>query len=576
MAVLTQKAFLTESISTNQTITTIDFYTKTYVITTSAADITITLPFSGGGAPAACTLAFINKAGTKNLIVVYQSGVSITLKPTESSVLIFDGTKWNSSTANKIFVEKYIKFLFGGNEKSFLSTDNNGSIILYINAFEDNNGNIKLATTGKRARRLRLDGLDGKGYWDYSQIGAAGDPATWLTAPLVEPGKITGGLKLNSITTPPIVLSGTYETDGIDHFFNTDTTLILATHSFGKSKITFDNYQWYHVIINKNTGAFHYVHAFDTNTKLLDTIDVTQIVVSGSGTTAVISTGTTTGLSAAANNGHIVVIKGWSEGVIHGRVTAVTAGVSFTLATNGLVDGTYTGLTGIVKFDAYYRIQTSHFGPANITVDADVEKYTPSPVYCPELKGYYLDIYGIPTSSTANAIYRIIGTFNRTTTVEYVISYKSGFDKNDNYLLGDTTLDGGVSAAGTCQYALARFLHLWGNDWTVTSDATNGLRITINTVGDIVGQITGQHRYVGTGLMSGRYELRIANVTDLSRMYTNLNYSAGTDVFNEQPIPLTCGKGQLIAGNFLNIYKISDSGTLTFNGLKNINCRLIL
>lgn len=94
MAVLTKAAFLNETVSTNQTITVIDFYSKTYRVNTTSGNISITLPFAGGGAPVGASALIINDAGANNVIITYKSGVSITLPPDGYAFLIFEGTHW--------------------------------------------------------------------------------------------------------------------------------------------------------------------------------------------------------------------------------------------------------------------------------------------------------------------------------------------------------------------------------------------------------------------------------------------------------------------------------------------------
>jgi len=381
-----------------------------------------------------------------------------------------------AGSASQGFSSKYLNL--GGNV--FIYQDADGSLFLVSNAYTTDGGvTIKLYTTGKRARRLRLEGSDGKGYWDYSQIGTAGDTASWTVAPLIANGTMGGSLEFQTTILPPTVKSGDREAWGVLHHLAADYNMTMAD-CFQNSWSTFDTYQWYRVVMDSRDGTFKYVHAFDTHSAgtptfvgSLSDISVTSIVVTSG--TAVCNTANTTGLIVA--NGHVVVVKGSTAGTIVGRITAVVAGVSFSVKTSK-ADGTYTAGT----YSAYYRILTLHGGATSVVSDPDVEKFTPSPLFCSELNGYYLDSAGVPTSSASLAVYRVIGTFINVTQIEYLYSYKSGDKKCDNRL-EVTGVPSGNGGCGTINTAILRFstiTYAHGNDYTFTDSVTLGSLVKIN------------------------------------------------------------------------------------------------
>lgn len=369
-----------------------------------------------------------------------------------------------------------LKLVTSGVSKSFIKNDSDGSIILYVNCYLDpDNSTVRLATTGKRARRLRLEGSDGYSYWDYSQIGNAGDIASWTSAPSLEIGKIQGNLEFQSTSTPPTIKTGIREFLGIYHRLITDKNLALTDVLGGCSQTFSDHtYTWQRVIIDAS-GNYHWVPACDTQATVgsLLNISVSGIVIAAG--TATVSTANTTGLVA----GNMAVIKGATIGgnplILIGKVVSVTAGVSFTMKTSA--SGT---VAGTITYSAYYRIYTSQGGtPAGINTDTDVTKYTPSPQYCDELLGYYLDQYGLPTTVAANVVYRILGVFeingsgNVTTDI---YSYKSGAIKNDNECILD-----GATSYGVVNTVIPIFPTLTrarGNDYNYSTSANAGNSFT--------------------------------------------------------------------------------------------------
>jgi len=242
--------------------------------------------------------------------------------------------------------------------------------------------------------------------------------------------------------------------------------------------------------MDSRDGTFKYVHAFDTHSGgtptfvgSLSDIAVTSIVVTSG--TAVCNTANTTGLIVA--NGHVVVVKGSDAGIIVGRITAVNAGVSFSVKTSK-ADGTYTAGT----YSAYYRILTLHGGATSVVSDPDVEKFTPSPLFCAELNGYYLDSAGVPTSSASLAVYRQLGVVYVHTgpVVEYVISYKSGFDKNDNYFDIACASDSPPSTNTNVIRWNGTLYKIWGNNYTFVSSASNGDSFLMNCNLEITGSLS--------------------------------------------------------------------------------------
>ena len=360
-------------------------------------------------------------------------------------------------------------------------------------------------------------------------------------------GLISGSLEFQSTTTPPIVKSGVRESLGILRNLASDYTMTLASDYFQNSWTTFDTYQWYRVVMDSRDGTFKYIHAFDTSSTVV-TGTVSDVSVAAG--TATITMSNNTGLIAA--NGHIIVIQLTALGSgtmtnLVGRVVSVADSTHCTVKTSyaGTSPGAVTG-----TYSAYFRIQTLHGGSTNITTDADVEKYTPSPLFCNELNGYYTDSAGIPTSSASLAVYRQLGVFYVHTgpVVKYVYSYKSWKNKNDNALsLRNSTGYGSTATMIATGFTLTR---AHGNDYTYNISAVNGDSVTILkeclTYNSIFGQEDTNGIRFCTSKNSSQVTTTVDSVTDdLEIIYT---YSApGVQESNQRTI-------QCIYGDVLRVH----------------------
>lgn len=337
---------------------------------------------------------------------------------------------------------------------------------------ENESGTYKYLSTGKA---YRTDLSTNKRYEVAS--GTAG--ATISSWAVLSSGEISGSLLFNTTSVPPKVSSGTRNILGkdiqaiADVSLTTSDVLGVCSQAFGDYA-----YSWMFQTLDEN-GNHKYIPAVDNETTVgsLSGIAVTSISVAAG--VATVATGNTTALAV----GHLAVIIGSDIGApLIGKVTGVVAGVSFTTKTTA-GDGAYSAGT----YDAYYRIATYHGTGvlAGVNVDADILKFSPSPLFNKELNGYYLDQYGKSTSIVADAVYRILGSFgidaSGDVNAEDIISYKSGNDKNDNLIQAL----GAISKTGTpstfYRYTIPDdFYRFRGDDYIATDDGTDKFKITFN------------------------------------------------------------------------------------------------
>lgn len=245
-------------------------------------------------------------------------------------------------------------------------------------------------------------------------------------------------------------------------------------------------------------GGWHYICMNNEGTILGViakgyTIGKTYSIQSITGDNTITVTGISGGVQPAA--GMIAVLRSTTNPTSEGyfRITSVSGSP----VTSVVIDGTTTNQADPAgEMIVYYPMSTFHFGTSGNRVDiaagSSVSMYTPSPTdsllsynfddaafYNLTRNGYYLSFnYGNDLRG-----YRIIGVAYRTSGGAWsmCIPYKSGRNKNDNVIQRlDNTSYSTTQTAGRTFYGLtaAKYSKLWGNDYIITDDSTNGFRIT--------------------------------------------------------------------------------------------------
>lgn len=445
--------------------------------------------FTAGPPPTVVTAEIMNALQEEIAYVIESTGASLLQASTDTKTQL--KTAIDSIVSGFLgTVNRFLHMQYNGVTNSVIETDNDGSLIYMSNVYETGT-TIKQRTTGT-SLRMRFEGDTGIMHWEY-YTGNADDLITstdWISiseagagSPLVEPGKISGSLAFQTTATPPTVNAGVREFIKRHHQLTANTNLSLAGNGLSACSHTLSDYayMWMRVVMDVN-GAFYYVPSFDTASPVASDVAVTSVSIGG--TTATVNTGDTTGLVA----GMVGVLKGATVGgspiILIGKIANVVLNTSFDIETTTAGPVVTDAST---KYSAYYRITTLH-GTGAATgknVDADITVYSPSPLYCEALHGYYLDQYGIPTSTASEAVYRIIGVWyvGAAGVVETdVISYKSGFDKNDNEIV--LIIDGtAVSYGTTTGTKIPRYTGILlarGNDLTYIDSVTDGMQIQAN------------------------------------------------------------------------------------------------
>ena len=86
--------FNVATISANTTITTIYTQQTMFIMSTTSAPLTLTLPFAGGGVRAGSFALISNTQGSYNATVTFQSGISLVIPAGGYGAFCFDGTLW--------------------------------------------------------------------------------------------------------------------------------------------------------------------------------------------------------------------------------------------------------------------------------------------------------------------------------------------------------------------------------------------------------------------------------------------------------------------------------------------------
>lgn len=277
-------------------------------------------------------------------------------------------------------------------------------------------------------------------------------------------GKVTA-LEYNTNALPPTIKAGTIDVKGVLVNYDADETLALTDALGGVSQSFSDHtYSWIFNIVGVD-GVARWTPAMDVASPVLENANSTGVTIAG-GTATIATTNALTGVSA----GMEVVLMGADIAgvplILTGKIVAATPSTSLTVKT--FASGT---VTGTITFSVYGRVVTKHgTGSDSVINDTTVGKYTPSPLYCKDLDGYYLDQYGRSTSVAANAVYKILGAgfIDGSGLMTHVIGYKSGSNKDDNIVESDSTATSGT-ATTAYGVAIARFTKLWGNDYTYTN-----------------------------------------------------------------------------------------------------------
>lgn len=336
------------------------------------------------------------------------------------------------------------------------------NVVIRADEISHNSDSDKYLSTGK-ANKTNLS--ENKRY--EAEAGLATSQITWT---VLSNGLITGNLPFNTTSVPPKISSGTRDAFGKDIQEIADIALGLGD-AFGVCSQVFADYtySWMKILIN-DQGEYKYIPSFDSY-PVASLTDIAVSAVSVAANVATVATGNTTGLGI----GQVVIVKDSDVGELIGKVTGITAGVSFTMKTSK-ANGAYSSGT----YSAKYRIATLHgVGTiAGINTDAEIEKYSPSPEFNKNYNGYCRDIDG-DIDITGGAVWRDIGAFfiDSAGNVTHVISYKSGQNKNDNY--ANSGSGDGVKVGSFYRWN-GVWRYLWGNDYTITDDGTDAGRLTYN------------------------------------------------------------------------------------------------
>ena len=367
-------------------------------------------------------------------------------------VQVVEGTP-SSSPAAPAHTAGWIKVaeVFVPQNATALTQDN------YVSAVEDNSDWTTEPTVTSRKR------------WDTRSL------TGW---PGYTKGYISGGLDV--ISGALKIVPGEYEVE--DGTLVQVTSLSTVSSFFGAVM----DKAWHYVLMNK-AGTIRGVIAKG------NTIGKTYSIQSITGGNTVAITAVSGGVQPVA--GMIAKIinttSGGSEGFF--KITSVSGSPVDTVVIDGV--STNQAAPGGTLY-VYYPMSTYHFGIAgarvDIAADSDVSMYSPSPTDSNFLannfdsdaefnltrNGYYCTFDGVNDYTG----YRIIGAAYRNASGvwSHVISYKSGRDKNDNVLqcanVAVTTKTAGNYYYG---HTAASFTKMWGNDYLLTDDATNGFKMTL-------------------------------------------------------------------------------------------------
>jgi hypothetical protein len=286
------------------------------------------------------------------------------------------------------------------------------------------------------------------------------------------PGIIIGGLANQSSSTPPTVKAGVYDIAGSTVNLPADVNPAV-TNTLLNSKQSFDTNSNYYLAMD-SLGNVKYV---------LSTGSVLQATQAVTGLTGTTTKTVTVGTIGAIVNGAIAVFTGAGNSILGVYKVAGLSGSTFQITTTDT-----TNVFTTLQVTVYNNVTSVATGASYLAGVAGAILVTPNSVFNPAKNGYYLDATGVSTSSATT--YRILGTFSTdgTPNINDIPGrgYRSGSNRNDNLFEYDTlpsTTYLGTTATQSPNFSTIR--RAYGNDYTVTNDATNGFKVTANVAGEL-------------------------------------------------------------------------------------------
>ncbi len=360
-------------------------------------------------------------------------------------------------------------------------------------------------------------------------------------------GQITGGLQFRDATHAPYICPGSYDIS------DTQVNIAALTDSGANGFIgdqTKRARYWYYVMMNRSGSV---ALQLAEGAYIGKTYNITSI----SGGNTINFSGSAGGTQPAA--GQIAVLEGLTASGEVGFWPIASVGGGGTV-TSIVVSGTLTnqaGAGGTVK--VYHPVSTFHtgvstgYGSAAFTewsIDDLGYSYTftPSPAdalfstpvvrdwawYDPARNGYY-------SKFTGYTHYRILGCVYVDATPNYadVISYKTGRNKNDNCTVGNQ-LASNLFTASNVIYHMDLGNHterVWGNDYMIADDSTDGFRVKILRECRIASSWPMVNTEVNASSHATRYYLRKNGTCngDMFMFVFTTTDNFGTDLFSAIP-----------------------------------------